>query len=118
MVMILTDGSDFTCTASVDPAMGDSITLNKTSGIHIGDTVSVSATYPEHPILYLMLNGNFRINDNKIVCRGYNMVIGAHLSYPHAITPNAEYATITASKTSAYAGDTIALTHSMEAKVQ
>ena len=115
MAMMMTDGSDPTYTASVDPAMGDSITLSKTSGIHIGDTVLVSATYPEHPILYLILNGNSRINDNKVVCTGRNMVISARLRTPHSVILNAPYATLTASKTSAYTGDTITLSHTMNA---
>ena len=115
MVMMVLN-QDLTYTASVAPALGDSITLSKTSGIHALDTVEVSATYPEHPIKTLVVEGNqHRIDGNKVICGGGNMVIGAQLLYPHAITLNAPHATLTASKTSAYAGDTIMLTRSMNA---
>lgn len=114
MVMMLTNGSDFSYTASVDPAIGDSITLSKTSGIHIGDTISVVANYPKYSILYLMVNGNWRFYENKVVCRGQDMVIGAHLSHPHRITVNApSNVTITPSKASAFLNDTITLTHTL-----
>lgn len=114
MVMMLTDGSDVSFSASVDPALGDSITLSKTSGIHIGDTISVVAKYPKYSILYLMVNGNWRFYENNVVCRGRNMVIGAHLSHPHRITVNApSNTTITASEASAFLNDTITLTHTL-----
>ena len=107
---------DLTYTASVDPAMGDSITLSKTSGIHTGDTIEVSATYPEYPIKKLVVEGEkHRIEGNKVICGDGNMVIGAQLLHPHAITPNTPYATITPSQTTAYVGDTITLSHTMNA---
>ena len=108
---------DLTYTASVAPALGDSIPLSKTSGIHIGDTVSVSVTYPEYPIKKLVVEGEkHRIEGNKVICGGGNMVISAQLLHPHAITPNTPYATITPSKTNAYVGDTITLSHTMNAE--
>lgn len=106
---------DLTYTASVAPALGDSITLSKTSGIHALDTVEVSATYPEYPIKKLIVAGEkHRIEGNKVICRDGNMVVGAQLLHPHTITPNTPYATITPSKTTAYVGDTITLSHTMK----
>lgn len=106
---------DLTYTATVDPALGDSITLSKTSGIHALDTVEVSATYPEYPIKKLIVEGEkHRIEGNKVICRDGDMVVSAQLLYPHAITPNTPYATITPSKTTAYVGDTITLSHTMK----
>ena len=106
---------DLTYTASVDPALGDSITLSKTSGIHALDTIEVSATYPEYPIKNLVVEGDqHRIEGNKVICRGGDMIVGAQLLHPHAITPNTPYATITPSKTSAYVGDIITLSHTMK----
>ena len=112
MKMMLIDRT-ITYTASIDPAIGDSITLSKTS-IHFGDTIEVNATYPDHPILYLILNGNQRVDTNRLICRGGNLLISAHLRYSHAITLSAQNATLTASETVASAGDTITLTHTVE----
>ena len=114
MVMMVLK-SDLTYTASVATALGDSITLSKTSGIHALDTIEVSATYPEYPIKNLVVEGEkHRIEGNKVICRGGDMVVGAQLLYPHAITPNTPYATITPSKTTAYVDDIITLSHTMK----
>lgn len=45
-----------TYSASVDPALGDSIALSKTTGIALGDTITVTAKYAGHPILSLSTN--------------------------------------------------------------
>ena len=113
MKMMLVDRS-ITYTASIDPAIGDSITLSKTS-IHFGDTIEVNATYPEYPIKKLVVEGEkHHIEGNKVICGGGNMVVSAQLLHPHAITLNAEHTTLTASKTTAYVGDTIRLSHTMD----
>ncbi len=99
---------------SVAPELVDSITLSKTSNFHYGDTITVSPTYPERPILWLTLNEGKIINTNQVVCFGENIVISAHLKYPHAITLNGTHAILTADKIEAGMGDTVTLSSSME----
>ena len=98
-----------TIKVSVAPALGDSITLSKTSDFHFGDTITVSAKYPEHPILWLSINKGKIINTNQVVCLGDSIVVNAHLKYDHAITCTGTYATLTADKATASFGDTVTL---------
>ena len=99
---------------SVAPELGDSLTLSKTSNFHYGDTITVSPTYPERPILWLTLNDGKVINTNQVVCLGENIVISAHLKYPHAIMLNGTHATLTADKIEAGMGDTVTLSYTLD----
>ena len=103
-----------TYSASVDPAMGDSIALSKTTGIAFGDTITVAAKYAEHPILSLSTNTLQQIEGNKIICCGSDMVVSAHLAYSHAITADVEHGTLTASPAAAMMGDTITLSKTLD----
>ena len=103
-----------TIKVSVAPALGDSITLSKTSDFHFGDTITVSATYPEHPILWFSINEGAIINTNQVVCWGDSIVVNAHLKYDHAITCNGTHATIKANPAQAGMGDTVTLSYTMD----
>ena len=103
-----------TIKVSVAPTLGDSITLSKTSDFHFGDTITVSATYPEHPILWLSTNEGAIINTNQVVCWGDSIVVNAHLKYDHAITCNGTHATIKANPAQAGMGDTVTLSYALD----
>ena len=99
---------------SVDAALGDSITLSKTSDFLYGDTITVTAKYPEHPILWLTFNEGQLLEDNQLICWGTDIVVGAQLKYDHTISFNATHATIISDTTQAGGGDTITLSYTME----
>ena len=103
-----------TIKVSVAPALGGSITLSKTSDFHFGDTITVSATYPEHPILWFSINKGMIINTNQVVCWGDSIVVNAHLKYDHAIICNGTHATLAADKAKASVGDTVTLSYAMD----
>lgn len=103
-----------TYSASVDPALGDSIALSKTTGIALGDTITVTAKYAGHPILSLSTNTPQQIEGNKIICCGSDMVVSAYLAQPHAIITNVDHGTLTAAPASAIVGDTITLSHTLD----
>lgn len=99
---------------SVDAALGDSITLSKTSDFLYGDTITVTAKYPEHPILWITSNEGQLLEDNQLICWGTDIVVGAQLKYDHTISFNATHATIISDTTKAGGGDTITLSYTME----
>ncbi len=103
-----------TYSASVDPALGDSIALSKTTGIALGDTITVTAKYARHPILSLSTNTPQQIEGNKIICCGSDMVVSAYLAQPHAIITNVDHGTLTAAPASAIVGDTITLSRTLD----
>lgn len=103
-----------TYSASVDPALGDSIALSKTTNIALGDTITVTAKYARHPILSLSTNTLQQIEGNKIICCGSDMVVSAYLAQPHAIITNVDHGTLTAAPASAIVGDTITLSHTLD----
>ena len=100
--------------ASVDPALGDSIALSKTTGIALGDTIIVTAKYARSPILSLSTNTPQQIEGNKIICCGSDMVVSAYLAHPHAIIADVAHGTLTANPASAIVGDTITLSHTLD----
>ena len=114
MIMELRLTGSGTYSASVDPALGDSIALSKTTNIAFGDTITVTAKYAGHPILSISTNIPQKIEGNKIICYGSDMVVSAYLAHPHAIIANVEHGTLTANPASAIVGDTITLSRTMD----
>ena len=114
MIMELRLTGSGTYSASVDPALGDSIALSKTTGIALGDTITVTAKYAGHPILSLSTNTPQQIEGNKIICCGSDMVVSAYLAQPHAIIANVDHGTLTAAPASAIVGDTITLSRTLD----
>lgn len=99
---------------SVDEVLGDSITLSKTSDFLYGDTITVTAKYPEHPVLWITFNEGQLLEDNQLICWGTDIVVGAQLKYDHTISLNATHAIIKSDTTKAGMGDTITLSYTME----
>ena len=64
---------------SVAETLGDSLTLSKTSDFRYGDTITVTPTYPQHPVIGLAVNEGRIINGNQVVCMGENIIISAEL---------------------------------------
>lgn len=99
-------------TATVDPAIGDSITLSKTSNIAFGEAITVSATYPDFPIRRIITTPVQFVEDATIICRN-DIVVSAQFRYMHNVLTDNTYATITATPSRALEGDTITLSHTM-----
>ena len=100
-------------TATVDPALGDSITLSKTSNIAFGEAITVSATYPDFPIRRIITTPVQFVEDATIICRN-DIVVSAQFYYMHNVLTDNTYATITATPSRAKEGDTIRLNHTMK----
>ena len=64
---------------SVAETLGDSLILSKTSDFRYGDTITVTPTYPQHPVIGLAVNEGRIINGNQVVCMGENIIISAEL---------------------------------------
>ena len=109
MTMAIADNSATAYTASVSSSMGDSIVIDKMTGIKVGDTLTVRAKYAEHPVVNISANTGRVIVGNKIICLGADMVVSAKLAYQHSITADVQHGTVNVSPATAIAGDTITL---------
>lgn len=114
MTMAIADNSAAAYTASVSPAMGDSIVIDKMTGIKVGDTLTVRAKYAEHPVVNLFASTGRVIASNKIICLGADMVVSAKLAYQYPITADVQHGTVNVSPATAKAGDTITLGYTVD----
>lgn len=114
MTMAIADNSATAYTASVSPAMGDSIVIDKMTGIKVGDTLTVRAKYAEHPVVNLFASTGRVIAGNKIICLGADMVVSAKLAYQYPITADVQHGTVNVSPATAKAGDTITLGYTVD----
>ncbi len=113
MYIGFSDLTKTTYTASVVAALGDSLVLSKTEGIKALDTITVTSKYQDVRVKSISSENSYVISSNQVVCTGADMTINAEFYRKHSIVASSEYGTITFKKDTAFCGDTIIVSHTL-----